>query len=72
MNGFETLTTMISSLIALEISDKNISVQDKIQLLYDIKSSDSINLDENLDKYKVNFKENNFKVLRKTYEELHK
>ena len=71
LNGLETLTTMISSLIALEILDKDISLQDKVELLTEIKASDSLDLDKNLDKYGVNFKENNFKVLRKTYQELH-
>lgn len=71
LNGLETLTTMISSLIALEILDKDISLQDKVELLTNIKASDSINLDENLDKYGVNFKNDSFKTLRKTYQELH-
>ena len=71
-NGLETVTNMISSLIALEIMDKDITPQEKAQLLFDIKCEDSLQLDENLDKFDVNFKDNNFKELRKTYKELHK
>ena len=72
MNGFETVTTLISSLIALEILDKDISTKEQIELLYSIKKSDSIMLDRNIKKHEVDFKANNFKTLRKVYEELYK
>ena len=71
INGLVTLTTMISSLISMEIIDKEISLQDKIELLYNLKLDDSIKLDDNMKKYNVDFKANNFKTLIKTYKELH-
>ena len=72
IDGYETLTTLISSLIALEIHEKDSSIYEKMELLYNLKKDDSIELDENMRKYNVDFKENNFKTLKKVYEELHK
>lgn len=71
INGLVTLTTMISSLISLEVLDKDISLQEKADIIYKLKCDDSIELDENIKKNNVDFKENDFKTLRKVYLELH-
>lgn len=70
--GYENITTLISSLIALEIIEKDATPEEKFILLYGLKKDDSEDIETNMKAYDVDYRKNSYKTLRKVFQELQK